>query len=243
MPADDTWPAAVLFDFDGVIVNSEPVHLRAFQQAAASVGITLTVEQYYRELIGFDDAGAWRRVFELHRRSLDPSELERAMRTKFELMQQLLERKEVQPFEGVIEIVGALHRRRCPLAIYSAAIRPEVMAMLRGVGLDRFFPIVTTAEDVAVGKPDPSGYLLTLRCVSEMIARPLRPEQALVIEDAPAVVHTAKQVGFKTLGVATSYPLVAMQHADWAVESLRRDELRAKAPALEFLFSEDSKRT
>jgi beta-phosphoglucomutase len=160
------WPAAVLFDFDGVIVNSEPVHLRAFQLAAATEGINLTPQQYYRELIGYDDAGAWRRIFHLHDKPLNEKTLERAMQQKFALMRQLLQTNQIPALPGVHECVRTLDKQGLALAICSAAVREEIMAMLMGLGLAPLFPVITSAEDVAVGKPDPSCYLLTLARLS-----------------------------------------------------------------------------
>lgn len=225
------WPAAVLFDFDGVIVNSEPAHLRAFQLAAATEGIELTLDEYYGELIGYDDRGAWRRVFELHDRRPDETAIQGVMREKFAQMRGILARQEIQPLPGARELIESLHGR-CAMAICSAAVREEVMTMLRGVRLDAFFPVVTCAEDVSVGKPDPGGYLLTMSRLSEMIGRSLTPPDCLVIEDAPAVVRSVKSVGFRALAVATSSPLSALSHADWATASLRREDLCPAAPDL-----------
>ncbi len=218
------WPAAVLFDFDGVIVNSEPLHLRAFQFAAATAGIELSAKQYYGELIGYDDLGAWRRVFALHGRVGDEAALQDLMQKKFAHLRDLLARNEVTPLPGARELIESLHGYRA-LAVCSAAVRNEVMTMLTGARLDQFFPIVTCAEDVPVGKPDPSGYLLTMQKLAETIHARLRPQDCLVIEDAPAVLRSVKSVGFKTLAVATSYPLESLTHADWSTASLRREDL------------------
>ncbi len=230
------WPEAVLFDFDGVIVNSEPVHLRAFQHAARALGIELSDEEYYRELIGFDDAGAWRRLFALHGRPLDEQALARVMRTKFDAMRELLETRQVPALPGVREFVEALAAHGKAMAVCSGAVRGEIEPMLRGVRLAQHFPVITAAEDVAVGKPDPGGYLLTVRRVSEMIGRALRPQDCLVVEDAPLVVRSVRGVGFRALGVATSCPASALDGADWVVRSLRREELTAAAPELGYLF-------
>jgi beta-phosphoglucomutase len=231
----NAWPHAVLFDFDGVIVDSEPTHLRAFQRAARSEGIDLTPEQYYRHLIGYDDLGAWRRIFDLHQRADDEVAIQRAMQRKFVEMRELLDHGEVVPLPGARELIDAL-RDRCGLAICSAAVREEVMTMLGSIGLLNRFSVVTCAEDVESPKPDPSGYLLTLRLLSERIDRPLRPQDCLVVEDAPAVVQSVRSVGFRVLGVANSHPVSALTHADWAVESLRHEDLCNAAPELGQLF-------
>ena len=231
------WPRAVLFDFDGVIVNSEPVHLRAFQLAAQMESIQLSADEYYRDLIGYDDPGAWRKLFALHGKPLDEPTLGRAMGRKFAMMRELLATDQIPPLPGVVDLVSALRRQDIPLAICSGAIRHEIETMLGGVRLGEFFDVITAAEDVPVGKPDPGGYLLTARRLSEKIRRPLGPADCLVIEDAPSVARAARSVGFKALLVATSYPIDRLRGAaDWAVQTLRADELAATVPELRHVF-------
>jgi len=234
------FPRAVLFDFDGVIVNSEPVHLRAFQGAALSESIPLTDDEYYRELIGYDDPGAWRRLFELHHRPLDEPTLRRLMDRKFALMRELLETNQIPPLGGVVELVAALRRRGIAMGICSGAIRHEIETMLAGVRLAQFFDVITAAEDVPIGKPDPAGYLLTARRLAEKIGRPLEPRDCLVIEDAPSVARGVRSVGFKALLVATSYPIERLRGAgDWAVQTLRAGDLSSAVPELRHVFEGD----
>ncbi len=232
------WPAAVLFDFDGVIVNSEPVHLRAFQRAAAAEGIELTSDEYYRELIGYDDVGAWRRLFALRGKPLDGATLRRMMDRKFAQMRELLEANQIPPLPGVVKLIHALHRTGRAMGICSGAVRHEIEVMLAGVRLESYFGVVTAAEDVAVGKPDPGGYALTAQRLSETIGRPLRPQDCLVIEDAPSVARAVRPLGFRALVVATSYPIERIQGAgDWAVQSLCANDLIATVPELSHLFN------
>ena len=231
------WPRAVLFDFDGVIVNSEPVHLRAFQAAAKTESIQLTDDEYYRELIGYDDPGAWRKLFARHGIPLDEPTLCRVMDRKFAQMRELLATDQIPPLSGVVELVGALRRHDVPMGICSGAIRNEIETMLAGVRLAEFFDVITAAEDVAVGKPDPAGYLLTARRLSEKIGRPLEARDCLVIEDAPSVARGVRSVGFKALLVATSYPIERLRGAaDWAVQTLRAAELCSVVPELRHVF-------
>ena len=231
------FPRAVLFDFDGVIVNSEPVHLRAFQRAAAIESIHLSDDEYYRELIGYDDPGAWRKLFDLRRKPLDDATLRRVMERKFALMRDLLASNEVPPLPGVVDLVRALRRRGIAMGICSGAIRHEIETMLAGVRLAEFFDVITAAEDVPIGKPDPSGYLLTARRLSEKIGRALAPPDCLVIEDAPSVARGVRSVGFRALLVATSYPIERLRDAgDWSVQTLRAGELTPAVPELRHLF-------
>jgi HAD superfamily hydrolase (TIGR01509 family) len=227
------WPRAVLFDFDGVIVNSEPLHFRAFQEVLALEQIELGEEEYYRELIGFDDKGAIRHVFAKHNRPLEPKTFLRVMTRKSEGMMDLIRRRHYHALPGVEELVRGLWRNY-PLAICSGALREEIEAMLEGISLRDCFGVITSAEDVEKGKPDPSGYLMTAKLIGEKqkLKDPLEPADCLIIEDAPTVVHAVKQAGFKTLAVTTSYPADKLAEADWVVPSLRPDEVLKKIPKL-----------
>jgi len=226
------WPRAVLFDFDGVIVNSEPLHFYAFHEVLKAEHIDLSEDEYYRELIGFDDRGAFRKVFERHGKPLEPKTLLALMARKSRVMMQLIHERKFSALPGVEEFVRSLWRTR-PLAICSGALREEIEAMLEGIALRDCFPIIVAAEDVAVGKPDPSGYLLTLRLLSEKIKKQLTPAECLVVEDAPTVIRSVKAVGFPTLAVATSYPLMKLTDADWQVKTLRPQEVLEQVPKLE----------
>jgi beta-phosphoglucomutase len=225
------WPRAVLFDFDGVIVNSEPLHFYAFHEVLKTERIEITEDEYYREIIGFDDRGAFRKIFERRNRPLEPKVLLALMARKSGIMMDLIQDRRFTALPGVEEFVRSLWRTR-PLAICSGALREEIEAMLEGVSLRDCFPVIVAAEDVAVGKPDPSGYLLTLKLLSEKTKKTLAPADCLVVEDAPTVIRSVKSVGFPTLGVATSYPLMKLNDADWAVKTLRPEEVLAEVPRL-----------
>ncbi len=226
-----TPPAAILFDFDGVVVDSEPLHLRGFQAVLAGEGITLTDDQYYAELIGFDDRGAFEHIFELHGRTLDPATARRLGATKAAAIQSMIDRGDFTALPGVDDLVRGL-AKHYPLAICSGALRAEIEPMLDGIGLRSYFPVIVSAEDVAVGKPDPAGYLLTTRRLGDHAGVDLRPGDCLVIEDAPTVIRRARAAGFRTLGVATSHPIADLSGADHAVRRLTPAEVRAVLPEL-----------
>jgi len=228
-----SWPRAVIFDFDGVIVNSEPLHFRAFQEVLAAEHIEITEDEYYRELIGFDDKGAIKHVFAKHERPLEPRTFLRVMTLKSEAMMDLIRRGHYHALPGVEEFVRGLWRNY-PLAICSGALREEIEAMLEGISLRDCFSFITSAEDVEVGKPDPSGYLQTAKLIAEKhkLKESLQPRDCLIVEDAPTVVQSVKKVGFQVLAVTTSYPAEKLSEADWVVESLRPEEVRKKIPKL-----------
>jgi beta-phosphoglucomutase len=232
-----TWPRAVLFDFDGVVVNSEPLHFQAFQEVLAAEGVALTEEDYYRDLIGFDDKGAFRRLFELRDLPLTPKHTLHLLAAKTEVMLDLIHRRKMEALPGV-EATARNLWRRCPLAIVSGAQREEIELMLEGVALRDCFQFIVAAEDVTVGKPDPQGYLMAVERISgtlireDKARRPLKPADCLVIEDAPSVIARAAAAGFKTMGVCTTYGPRQLAEADWVVDSLKPADLRRQCPEL-----------
>ena len=196
---------AVLFDFDGVIVNSEPLHCRSYLETAAAMGVPLTEAQYYAELIGFDDRGAIAHLYRRAGRALDDETFGAFLRRKTQRVLELVRDGEYQALPGVVALLDALARRDVATGICSGALRHEIDGMLAGVRLRERFAVITSAEDVEVGKPDPGGYLLTARRLSEKIGRAIGPGACLVIEDAPTVAVRAREAGFHVLGVTTTY--------------------------------------
>ena len=224
------WPRAVLFDFDGVIVNSEPLHFRAMRNILAAEKIQLDEREYWDELIGYDDRGALKHVFESRGVAVEPKDLSRMMASKLRVMMELIHKESYQPLPGVEEFVRGLWWNY-PLAICSGGRLEEIEAMLEGIALRDCFGVITSAEDVTHGKPHPEGYLLTMKRVAEQHKlESLSPEDCLVIEDAPSVIQSCRKAGFPVLGLATSHfeDKLEAAGADWVVRSLEIDVVKAK---------------
>jgi beta-phosphoglucomutase len=226
-----SWPRAVIFDFDGVIVNSEPLHFYAFHQILHDEKIELTEAEYYRELIGFDDRGALRHLLTVRNVAFEPKDLLRLMARKSRVMMELIRERKYTALPGIPEFVRGLWRHY-PLGICSGALREEIEAMLEGVSLRDCFGVIVAAEDVTIGKPDPQGYLLCAKMMSEKMATALSPADFLVVEDAPSVIKSVKAAGFPTLGVATSHSLESLAVADWRVQTLKPAEVLKQIPKL-----------
>src|SRR5579872_5054734 len=105
------WPAAVLFDFDGVLVNSEPLHFQAFHEVLAAEHIDLTEQEYYRDLIGFDDKGAFRHVYQVRQLPLSSKTLLSLMARKSKAMMQFIGRRQFDALPGVEQFVRSLWRK------------------------------------------------------------------------------------------------------------------------------------
>ena len=142
------WPRAILFDFDGVLVNSEPLHFYAFQDVLKAEKIELAEAEYYQEYLGFDDRSAFKKVFEKNGRVLDPKTFLRVMTGKKERMLRQIRSRKYQALPGVEELVRGVWRHY-PLAVYSGSLRDEIDLMLEGVSLRACFSMVISTEDVS----------------------------------------------------------------------------------------------
>lgn len=211
---------AVLFDFNGVLVDDEPIHLEAFQRVLAEEGVSLTAEDYYGKYLGHDDRSCFAAILS----AAPVPRLMRLIARKSSYYQERIRERGYPLFPGAVELVRELAAAGRMLGIVSGALRDEVEGALRQSGLRNVFKTVITAEDVAEGKPDPEGYLRALEALNSVPPLPERlihPHEVLAVEDSPAGLAAASEVGLVTLGIAQSYPAARLQGADAVAASLR----------------------
>ena len=224
---------AIIFDCDGVLVDSEPLHLSAFQKILSEEGITLTQEEYFQKYLAMDDKTCFETVFKAHGRTHDKRILKDLILRKMEGYRQLYAQGLIL-YPGVVEFVRKA-QGSYRLAIASGAFRGEVKAALDVAGLRSAFPVIVSAQDVRNGKPHPESFLLALHQINErspMPSPPILPEECLVIEDSVHGVEAAHAAGMRCLAVTNSYPKEKLAHADLVVASL--EEIEPKE--LETLF-------
>ncbi len=214
-------PRAIIFDFDGVIADSEPLHLAAFQQALEPEGIVLTTEAYYADYLGYDDYDAI--VAALREAGRPPTEesVQALMAAKAEHFLALV-REGVRILPGVPAFIRHA-ATRVPLAVASGALRREIELILAYAGLRKAFDAIVSAEDVSEGKPAPESFLLALERLRERVPN-LAPGDCLVIEDSRAGVEAARRAGMRCLAVTNSYPASELGAADVVVPSLEKVE-------------------
>lgn len=209
---------ALLFDFDGVIADSEPVHYEGFFEVLAEVGITLPRERYYQNYLGYDDRDAFPHIYGDLGIALSTKTLESLIAAKTILVQEKLQT--ISPIPGTTAMIHAAHAAGIPLAICSGALRAEVDIAARAIGVRECFPVVVAAEDVARGKPDPEGFTKALAQLGAQLGCEFDPAQTLVIEDSPAGIASGKAGGMKVCALQTSYPHSELLAADRIVETL-----------------------
>jgi HAD superfamily hydrolase (TIGR01509 family) len=211
--------AAVIFDFDGIIVDTEPLHYKAFQQLLVPLGLGYSWEEYLRRYIGFDDRDAFREAFREGGRPLADGELLRLISEKADAFQHIIGAG-VEPYPGVVELIRSL-QGVLPLALCSGALPSDIKPILAQLGIAAAFDTIVTAADVAASKPDPASYLLAVeRLRSVFPGRELSHADCLAIEDTPAGIASATGAGLKVLAVTNSYPEEKLGSAFRVVASL-----------------------
>jgi len=205
---------AIVFDFDGVVADTEPLHYRAFQRVLEPMDMGFDYATYMRDYIGCDDRDAFRLAYRSADHALPDERLVELIHAKSQAFHAVVAQG-VDVFAGVVELIESA-ADRMPIAICSGALRSDIDGIMPAVGdgalLERFKAIVT-AEDVARSKPDPSSYLLAAERLG------IAPPRCLAIEDTPAGLASARGAGMKTLGVATTHPPSDLS-ADRVVSSL-----------------------
>ncbi len=215
---------AIVFDFDGVIVDSEPIHFRAFAELGRSIGYELDYPRYLRDFVGFDDRDGFRTMLEELGKPADDDRVAELCRRKQQIMLRLFEQG-VPMIPGVRELIDQAHGH-LPIAVASGATRMDIDTVLRGLGMTDRFEVIVTADDVARSKPDPQTYTLA---VEQLAARHpdlgLRPGTCLAIEDTPFGIASARAAGLMTLGLATTGPADRLFDAHRVVDHLQAVDL------------------
>ncbi len=214
---------AVLFDFNGVLVDDEPLHFALFQKVLGEEGIALTEEEYFSSYLGFDDRGCFTAVLARAGSPLKPELIPRLIARKAAYYLARVRADGYPVFPGAESLIRSCHEADLTLGVVSGALRDEIDGALRQMGLHHCFKTIVGAEDVAASKPDPAGYLVGLERLNvqpPLPTRLLHPHEVLAIEDAPAGLEAAADAGLATLGVAQTYPLEELVAADRTVESV-----------------------
>ena len=211
---------ALIFDFNGIIVDDEPIHFELFRRVLGEEGIELTEEAYYARYLGFDDRGAFTAAYKEHGQALDEALLARLIDRKAAYYQKEIKRK-VKIFPGVEKLIADL-APAFPLAVASGALRHEIETILSTARLLKHFTVIISAEDVNQGKPEPEIFLKALAGLKAQVdnGHSIEAAQCLVIEDSKEGIRGASRAGMKCLAVTNSHPAELLREANAVVKSL-----------------------
>ncbi len=189
-------PLAVLFDFDGVIADTENVHVAAWQRTFGVMG-WIEADETCARAAEIDDRAFVAEVFE--RRKIDGGNVEGWVARKQELTLQLLA-DSPRIFRGVVALIERLQRDRIRLGVVTTTWRANVEAVLKASGLVEAFELIVAKEDVTAAKPDPEGYRLALAKLG------LDASDVVAIEDSPTGLAAAKAAGLRVVAVGHRRP-------------------------------------
>jgi beta-phosphoglucomutase len=210
---------AVIFDFDGVIVDTEPLHYAAFQRVLEPLGLYFTWETYVETYIGFDDRDAFKHAFSSNKLDLSHAILLDLIDQKANIFIDII-KSGVPAYPGVVDLIIKLSRSKIPLAICSGALRSDIDPILATLGVVNYFDIIVTADDVAASKPDPECYKLAFQKLSIAHNNSFSRDNTFAIEDTPAGISAAIDSGLKVCAVTNSYPADRLEKATFIVNSL-----------------------
>jgi beta-phosphoglucomutase len=222
---------AIFFDFNGVIINDEPLQLKAYQEVLEDQGISLSEEQYYASM-GMDDKAFLRAAFGRAGKELSEPTMQAAIERKSQIHRRLIN-DDLPLFPGVVNFLKAASRRY-QVGLVSMARRMEIQYVLERARLLDLFRVIVSAEEVSACKPDPECYELGFGKLNarrrEERQLPLLPRECLVIEDSAQGIAAGRAVGMRTMGVtntiaearlrAAGADVVTGSLADWSVDAV-----------------------
>jgi beta-phosphoglucomutase-like phosphatase (HAD superfamily) len=208
---------AIIFDFDGVIADTEPLHLGAYQAVLGGAGIELKKEDYYARYLGYDDVGLFRALAQDRGMPIGDDTVDDWVAAKSRVIEEMLSDGSIL-FPGAASCVRAF-AERVPLAIASGALGPEIEQVLDHAGLRGYFRAIASASDGVRGKPAPDLYLLAVAKLNDQT--PVDASACLAIEDSRWGLEAARKAGLTCVAVTHTYPATELAHAaDLVVDRL-----------------------
>ena len=209
---------AIIFDFDGVLTDTEPVHMEAWLAVLERFGISFDQEEYDAHYIGLNDRDFLDAVGHIHGHHFENETKAALIEEKSMAALNLLE-KDIPVLPGVSDFLEKNSQNHI-FAICSGANRGEIEFILKRLKWMNLFSPIIASDSVKKGKPDPEGYIRALEGLVERSNDLILAENVLAIEDSPKGIAAAKSAGLKCLAVKNSFSDEALQEADWIVDSL-----------------------
>jgi len=210
---------AIVFDFDGVIADSEPLHLRAFQQALGEEGIELSPKEYFSRYLGFDDVGVFEAIARDRAIPMNDRQVTTLVARKGARLQQMMQEGSVL-FPGARDFIRTA-AAAVPIGIASGALRHEIEEIVEGAGVADLFSVIVAAGDTPQSKPSPAPYLLAFERLREAAGDALDPRRCVAIEDSRWGLESAHSAGLRCVGVTNSYPAHELPGAELIVDGLK----------------------
>jgi beta-phosphoglucomutase len=214
---------AIIFDLDGTLVDTEPLHFRCFREVLAGENIELREDDYYQRLIGYNDRECFTVVLRENRRACGTDIVDRLIARKNARYMECIHGEDLF-YPAAQEFVREC-AARFPLVLATGTLRVEAETILHRAGLRELFLVVVSAEDVERSKPAPDAFVMALRHLQRRVEPPIAAGECLVIEDTVAGVDAGRAAGMKVLAIAHTSPADALGKADLVRPSLAQTDL------------------
>jgi len=211
---------AVIFDFDGVITDSEILHLRSFNKVLAQFNVEIKKKDYYLNYLGFTDNDCYEQLIKDGVLDIDKSRIPELVEQKNVVFRELA-KTDGRTIEGVREFLNLLHDNHVPMAICSGALLSEIELILDEAKLRSFFETIVSAEHVKKGKPHPEGFLRSLKRLNKEREKKISARRCVVIEDSLWGLQAAKAAGMHSIAVTNSYDAERLTIAEKIVDNLK----------------------
>jgi beta-phosphoglucomutase len=211
---------AIVFDFDGVIADSERLHLRAYQDVLAPEGVAMSTEVYLQRYLGYDDVGVFKAVGRDYNLPLDEQRLADLVERKGHTYEALAAAGEML-FPGAANFIRAAAAAGVPIAIASGALTHEIEEVLERAGLLPLFPVIVGADQTARSKPHPDPYQTAFARLRAHTGRDLITWRSVAIEDSRWGLVSAKGADLRCVAVTNTYAAADLKDdAELVVEGL-----------------------
>ena len=209
---------ALVFDFDGIITDTEPIHMDAWQSALDPIGVEVDEEEFRTQYIGMNDRDFLDAVGKNHGHHFSDTDKASLIEQKSIATIGLLER-EIPLISGVADFIESV-RNDYLLSICSGANRSEIEFMLKHLKWTGYFNPIIASDSVKRGKPDPEGYIRAYEGLVEIGDSLILSEEVIAIEDSPKGITAAKKAGLKCIAVSNTFEPKELMDADWILGSL-----------------------
>ncbi len=230
----------VLFDFNGVIINDEPIHRKLIDEILLAENLRPASHQEHQEFcLGRSDRVCLRALLAHRGRTVSEDYLTKLIEKKAILYRQKLAELETLPiYDGVKRLIDQIQLKGWPLGLVTGAVKSETISVLEKAEILDYFQVIVAGDEINASKPQPDGYLLAVERFNKLNPDlQLEPKNCLAIEDTLAGIQAAKNAGIKVIGIAHTYAYHFMhRHANWAVDKFSEIDL----DRIEVLYSRKS---
>ena len=220
---------AILFDFNGVIINDESIHQELIDEILLKENLRpSTAEEYKTYCLGKSDRAALQDILTHRGRVITEDYLNKLITNKSQTYRDKLTQLETLPiYNGVKEFLPQVEEKGITMGIVTGALRNEVLWIIEKAGIKHYFDLIISSDDIKTSKPQPEGYLLAVERLSQPpLNKEIEAKDCLIIEDTFAGIEAAKAAKIQVVGVANTYPCHMLQRqANWTVDYLTELEL------------------